>query len=203
MNKSSTNYNKTGKCYKRGKSVMEKINEVNVLTKECIVTALLRLMEVKNYQDISITEITNLAGVSRMAYYRNYNNKDEILLNHLIDREKQLLNKLQGETADTMHNMIICIAEFFQENMLVIEAVFNAGLGHLLTNMLSERIYSYFPVVASDSAGKYAVQYYVGAIISVFRLWFDEGMKETVEEIADILCRLINYDDAMKFAVIP
>ena len=43
---------------------MEKVNEVNVLTKECIVTALLRLMETNNYTSISITDITNLAGVS-------------------------------------------------------------------------------------------------------------------------------------------
>lgn len=182
---------------------MEKINEVNMLTKECIVTALLRLMEVKSYSDISITEITNLAGVSRMAYYRNYKNKDEILINYLVDKEKMLLGKIGGETADTVRSMLVLIAEFFQENMLVIEAIFNAGLGHLLTNMLGERINNYFPVVAADSAGRFAVHYYVGAILAVFKLWFDDGMKETVEEIADILCRLINYDDAMKFAVIP
>ena len=76
------------KCYKTGENVMEKMNEVNLLTKECIVTALLRLMDTKNYSDISITEITNLAGVSRMAYYRNYKNKDEILINCLLDKEK-------------------------------------------------------------------------------------------------------------------
>jgi AcrR family transcriptional regulator len=51
---------------------MEKQNEINLLTKECILTALLRLMEEKPYSSISITDITTLAGVSRMAYYRNY-----------------------------------------------------------------------------------------------------------------------------------
>ena len=57
---------------------MERISETNILTKECILTALLRLMDVKSYENITITDITNLAGVSRMAYYRNYKNKDEI-----------------------------------------------------------------------------------------------------------------------------
>ena len=66
---------------------MQKRNEVNALTKECIVTALLRLMEKQSYESISITDITNLAGVSRMAYYRNYNSKDEILIKHIIDQE--------------------------------------------------------------------------------------------------------------------
>ena len=76
---------------------MERVNEANVLTKECIVTALLRLMETKSYQSISITDITNLAGVSRMAYYRNYKNKDEILIKHLTDQEKRLLIDIHGE----------------------------------------------------------------------------------------------------------
>ena len=78
---------------------VERVNEANILTKECIVTALLRLMKVKSYSTISITDITNLAGVSRMAYYRNYKSKDDILINHLVDQEKRLLNDLHGEKA--------------------------------------------------------------------------------------------------------
>lgn len=182
---------------------MERANEANALTKECIVTALLRLMEVKSYSSITITDITNLAGVSRMAYYRNYNNKDEILINHLIDQEKRLLKELHGDYAQTVHDMIFYIAEFFQENVLVIKAVFDAGLGHLLTNMLSERINNYFPVVNTSLTGKYAVQFYVSAIIGVFRMWFDNGMVESASEISDILCNLINQDEALQFLVIP
>ena len=65
---------------------MERQNESNLLTKECIVTALLRLMQEKKYESISITDITTLAGVSRMAYYRNYKSKDEILIKYLLDQ---------------------------------------------------------------------------------------------------------------------
>lgn len=182
---------------------MERISETNILTKECILTALLRLMEVKSYASITITDITNLAGVSRMAYYRNYKNKDEILINHLIEQEALLIKELHGEPAKTVHGMIYYIAEFFQENVLVIKAVFEAGLGHLLTNMLGERIHNYFPVVNTSLSGKYAVQFYVSAIIGVFRMWFDNGMVESASEISDILCNLINQDEALQFLVIP
>lgn len=182
---------------------MERISETNILTKECIVTALLRLMEVKSYQSITITDITNLAGVSRMAYYRNYKNKDEILIKHLIEQENRLIKELHGEPANTVKGMIYYIAEFFQENVMVIKAVFDADLGHLLTNMLAERIHNYFPVVDTTVSGKYAVQFYVSAIIGVFRMWFDDGMVESAAEISDILCALINQDEAMDFLVIP
>ncbi len=182
---------------------MERTSETNILTKECILTALLRLMEVKSYSSITITDITNLAGVSRMAYYRNYNNKDEILINHLVEQEKRLIEETHGETATTVHEMIYCVAGFFQENVLVIKAVFDAGLGHLLTNMLSERIQNYFPVVNMSVSGKYAVQFYVSAVIGVFRMWFDNGMLESVNEISEILGNLINQDEAIRFLSIP
>lgn len=182
---------------------MEKVNEVNVLTKECIVTALLRLMETKSYQSISITDITTLAGVSRMAYYRNYKSKDDILINHLTDREKQLLTELHGESANDLRGMMMIVSGFFQENADVIKAVYDAGLGHKLTDMLGERIYNYFPVAIEEKAGKYAVQFYVGAVLAVFKRWFDNGMIESVEEISDILCRLINVESAVNFLVFP
>lgn len=182
---------------------MERANETNLLTKECMVTALLRLMEVKSYSSITITDITNLAGVSRMAYYRNYKNKDEILINHLIEQEKRLLNDLHGEPVNDIKGIMFYVAEFFQENVFVIKAVFDAGLSHLLTNMLSERIRNYFPVVETTLSGKYAVHFYVSATLGVFRMWFDNGMVESAQEISDILCELINQDDALKFLVIP
>ncbi|HIS07210.1 MAG TPA: TetR/AcrR family transcriptional regulator, partial [Candidatus Choladocola avistercoris] len=49
------------------------------MTKECLYTALLLLMEKKPYEDITITEIAKKAGVSRMSYYRLYKSKDDIL----------------------------------------------------------------------------------------------------------------------------
>ncbi|MBR6940531.1 MAG: TetR/AcrR family transcriptional regulator, partial [Clostridia bacterium] len=51
-------------------------SESNNLTRECITTALLIIIREKDYDEITITDITEKAGVSRMAYYRNYKSKD-------------------------------------------------------------------------------------------------------------------------------
>ena len=182
---------------------MQKKNDINTLTKECIVTALLRLMQTKSYDSISITDITNLAGVSRMAYYRNYKSKDEILIHHLEDMEQILLTEIGGEKAETFRGAIGYVSGFFQENADVIQAIYDAGLSHLLNKMLEDRIYSYFPIAAAATGGRYAVHYYVGAILAVFRLWFDNGMVESVDEISDIIYNLINNESALKYIVMP
>jgi len=54
-------------------------NESNRLAKECIVTALIELMKTQDYNTITITDLTKKAGVSRMAYYRNYSSKEDII----------------------------------------------------------------------------------------------------------------------------
>ena len=47
---------------------VSKGSESNRLAKECIVTALVELMKIRDYDSISITDIAKKAGVSRMAY---------------------------------------------------------------------------------------------------------------------------------------
>ena len=53
--------------------------ESNLLTREAIETALLQLLEKKELAKISISELVKRAGVSRAAFYRNYDSKEEIL----------------------------------------------------------------------------------------------------------------------------
>ena len=53
--------------------------ESNFLTREAIETALLQLLEKKDLAKISISELVKRAGVSRAAFYRNYDSKEAIL----------------------------------------------------------------------------------------------------------------------------
>ena len=62
---------------------MDKRKEANLRVKRNIVRALIELMQKKNYSDISVSEITALAGVSRISYYRNYDSKEDILTESL------------------------------------------------------------------------------------------------------------------------
>ena len=182
---------------------MEKQNEINILTKECILTALLRLMEEKPYSSISITDITTLAGVSRMAYYRNYSSKEEILLKKLEDEEKKIITTFGSQKAESIKDIIYYVSNFIQDNSDVIRAIYTAGLTHKLTEMINERIYSYFPVSHQSAEGTYAVKFYVGAILSVYTHWIDTGMDEPAEVITEIICKLIDKDNAIEFLVVP
>lgn len=74
------------------KSLMEHVNvlklsneESNKLTIECLEQALIILMAEKPFNKITITEIVKKAGVSRTAFYRNYNTKEDIIQKYLTE----------------------------------------------------------------------------------------------------------------------
>ena len=51
----------------------------NTWVKRQITAALLNLLKEKKLADISISELTDRAGVGRVSFYRNYQAKEDIL----------------------------------------------------------------------------------------------------------------------------
>lgn len=57
----------------------KRISQTNVFAKECIVLALLKLIYIKPLSSITVSELCEKGGVSRMTFYRNYDSKEDIL----------------------------------------------------------------------------------------------------------------------------
>ena len=53
--------------------------ESNRLTRECLQTALIYLMNEKPFEQIHISELARRSGVSRTDFYRNYTCKEDFL----------------------------------------------------------------------------------------------------------------------------
>ncbi|MBQ6058604.1 MAG: TetR/AcrR family transcriptional regulator [Clostridia bacterium] len=65
--------------------------ESNTLVRDCLKTALLTLMKERSYKDLSVSELCRKAGVSRMAFYRNY----------------RIINDLFREAAEDLNSEIV------------------------------------------------------------------------------------------------
>ena len=55
-------------------------------TKDYITIALYYLMSKKDYESTTVTDICNKARVSRMSFYRYFNNKEDIFINYCDER---------------------------------------------------------------------------------------------------------------------
>ena len=62
---------------------MERKNAAHELVIESMTEALMQLMRIKPLSEISISELCEKAGVSRLSFYRNFTSMDDILVQHL------------------------------------------------------------------------------------------------------------------------
>ncbi len=72
----------------------ERKSPSNLLARECIVEAMIKLIYEKPLSAITISELTERAGVSRMTFYRNYGSKKDVWKDELAD----ILERYAGES---------------------------------------------------------------------------------------------------------
>ena len=77
---------------------MERKN--NKIVTESITLALIQLMEKKDFHDISITELTKRAGVGRVSFYRNFEDKTDVLRKYLNDIQYEFMLSREANRRD-------------------------------------------------------------------------------------------------------
>lgn len=160
----------------------------NAFVRDCIFNALLTLMDEKPFQDISISDITRRANVSRMAYYRNYSSKEEILTSHLEGELNQYVQFTQpndsGELCITQKN-IARLFEHCKEEKKFILACDNAGLGYYFLDACTVYLHRYF--MREEKRREYVLNAYASALCSTIIRWLRNGAVETTEQMAEML----------------
>ena len=162
-------------------------NESNRLAKECIVTALIELMKVRDYHRISITDITRKAGVSRMAYYRNYTSKEDILNKYMEDVGIAIHEKLENiATEDDMYGYFLALFEQLGAHMDIGITAYRANLGELILHNITKNMKLSFPPDEKDAESRHRYLFLAGAFYNVFIEWLKTGCTESCEEMAHV-----------------
>ncbi len=162
------------------------------LSKECLRDALLQLMCEKKLEDITIIEIVSKAGVSRMAFYRNYKDKDNLL----EDISKTLLkdmNQFYQERFDEKESFK-AFKSFFSclvDNRRFIEIIVR------IIEKQNRSIFA-FPSLLNilhpnNSLQIYGVEALEKGMNAIIYTWIKNGMKESPKEMAQI-CQQIFQD---------
>ena len=70
--------------------------ESNAITRESLEISLLQLLDKKDLKKITISELVERAGVSRAAFYRNYESKEELLESIFQSTVSNITKSLEG-----------------------------------------------------------------------------------------------------------
>lgn len=184
----------------------EKTLKKNTMTKECIFTALLILMEKKPYEEITITDIAKKAGVSRMSYYRLYKSKDDILIQYFNEVFEDLLERAKAMGSITRYQFGLMIFQTTKENDRLLKAVLKAKLYELVLRRLIKFCYYLAEHIIhmdmKDKRTDYWVYEEAGRFSLLLLCWIERGLTESPEEMAHILfenpLRYGEYREAQK-----
>lgn len=151
---------------------------------EYITNALFNLMKKKKYDEISITEITQKAGVGRMSFYRNFNSKEDIIkkwIENITNNflENSYINYKQDNTKDYFTKLFNHLEKYKDYATLI----YKANLTHLLKNEFESRILKIY----EKEYGIYKSYFLAGGIFNVYYYWLMNECKESPDTIANKL----------------
>ncbi len=166
--------------------------ESNFLTRESLQMALIYLMNKMPFEKITITEIVKKAGVSRMAFYRNYSSKEDILeklKNEVMDSLKLAIVNLKNGHGnyETYYSIFLEI----KEKAVIIKLLLKANFA--TTFMLENILFFDDLLIREDKNKYYGVIACIGAVLTVATRWFVEGMNESVEFMANYCAKNIGF----------
>ena len=165
----------------------------NFFSRDCMVQALIQLLKTKSLSNITITELTERAGVSRMTYYRNYHSLDEIFSSYLKDLVESYRQDVatwpdKGNYNDS-RNMLHCY-EYFNHYKEFIACLVQTGLGHLLLQALDSYILDTYYTEDKGRDFYYTLRAFSGSLYNIYVTWILENSKESAEEIVSIICKI-------------
>ena len=168
-------------------------------TKQCITDAFLKALETKQISDISISEISEAAGVSRMTFYKYYSDQFALLRalqEDLLVGFTQELEGLPPNIFDITPVLIRFVARHRVLFCVVIENWSKGGFVDTVINYLYSTYHHQWEL-ANPSMSKndveYLFHYVVNGLVGVIHHWLLEDPAlpvEAVIERADYLLKL-------------
>ncbi|MFC6177625.1 TetR/AcrR family transcriptional regulator [Companilactobacillus huachuanensis] len=155
-----------------------------------LITALLQILKNKNLNDITVTQVVKRAGVSRMAFYRNFETLNDVLIAYFkpkIDAEFNLIiNKVPPE------EKIAALGNFFAETSDTMELAVKRNYEFIIQNIFKENMLNFYDAVIDWSnfsaiQKKYWTRFMSAGVYAIWREWLIDGQTDSLNDIHVLL----------------
>ena len=161
---------------------------------EAIVEALSTLLEKKDYENITISDIQRESSVGRATFYRLFDTIDDVVAYKIDDmlqefassyREQPLRGFITGfiETVLNKGDKMLNVAVSGRIDLIV--SSMKKSLISIMDNSL----------ITSDDSYEYKFAVFCGATISLIASWRTRGQQESIEELINVLEQYLNIDN--------
>lgn len=163
-------------------------------TRDQLGDALIALMHEKQFEDITVQDVLDRAGVGRSTFYVHYSDKDDLFVSDMEDFLDNVAGALKRQGADSKR--LFPVREFFahiRDARELYAAFVKSGKIHefralgqgLFARSIEQRLQN--AGVRVDSASRSAHAHALaGSLFSLLDWWIDKGMKTEPEDV-DVL----------------
>lgn len=174
--------------------ILKSTNPLSMQSQEWLTNALLALMEEKEFKNISITEITAKADLSRRTFYRVFGTKEDVLIYYTDKLYSEFLLLLKQETDRRFTVIVKLYFQFWYRNKHFLELLRHSGMLMFMTDQYFKLFPEVFQIVKANNpliynaeALSYAMAFSVGGMLSILIKWTEDGMVKTPEEIMQLM----------------
>lgn len=177
----------------------QKENQRIALTKKLLQEGLLRLLETKSLDKISVTELCRESGINRATFYNHFNSPQELLSSieaKMTAELKQIIGTPRTASEVISHLEAVCV--YFHDHARTIlilnrchaddditDALYDLNQNFQLFRMNSK----YTRTMDQQSLHLVSVFFYTGCY-HILLEWLNSGLQKTPGEIAELMVRL-------------
>ncbi len=141
----------------------------------------LELLKEKKIEDISISELTEKAGVGRATFYRNYEKKEDILKVYITDIFSEWTSSWEENDNAPLSEHIKRMIGHFENHYSFYKLLNERNLVYLLKDVI---IGICGPKPEQESLEAYSNSFAAYTLYGWIETWFMRGMRESSAEIA-------------------
>ena len=162
--------------------------ERNTYVREQITKAMIKLLKKKEMKQITIGDITEMGEVSRVSFYRNYEDKEDIIKTYIgkmiLDWQKAHPG-FEGEDKRSKDDQMLgSLFGMLKEHSDFYGLLNKRGILYLLRDTLKE---IYGPKPEYPNIGAYVAAFMFSGIYGWIEEWISRGMQESADEMIMLL----------------
>ena len=176
--------------------IKTELNHRTQATRMAIGNAILDELEENEFSQIKVTDVIRRANVSRMSFYRYYEN----LYDALCDYLNIVVNGYMIEGGEKEDPNVFMRPEHIEFSLNYFDRyaryflVLNShGLYSILIDAVNE--YMMKNILPQKKLHMYELYAYAGGLLNSFLKWEEDGMKENVHNVAMTIHRLYSHEE--------
>lgn len=141
--------------------------------KSCFRFALMIILKDKNNKKLSVTRLCQIAGVSRMAFYRNYDTIDDVL----VDEIRVFALGLAKNIGTDVYNNWLTLFQAVEKKRDDLEAIIDAGFGNKILDV-------FFSLLPKNEENRTVQAMWLSLFHTMMIKWLKERWPKKAEDMA-------------------